>query len=456
MGKKMKKMKNENKILALVEMAIVICSLFLVALPAIAAEQTLQKASASKVTTASEDDFVLGIYGNANEDDTIDMRDLTYVKLIFFGERSETELADAKYDDEINPLDFVQIKLIIVGKEKELTLLQYMGYPPDFTEKAVTVPMPIERIVVVSSYAAEAVCAFGTQDRIVGVADYTKNIGELNVFLKDKPSVGKGCCRDWDIEKIIELKPDIVLAFSFKSFPNLEEPLNAADIPLVQVDIYQTKKYSREIRNLGWLMDNKDRAEELIHFEQRHIDLIKERVDDLKPEEKTRVYYCSHAGYYGLPTHTSGKSTAKQTDIELCGGINIFDDLEGHYEVVDSEAVIIRNPQVIFADTWCGAATGALGYDITDTSSVEKVRTKTIMNYPGFDHIDAVKNGRVYFVSSDASSTHHCIWLSYMAKYFYPVLFEDVDPVEIHREWLETFLGIKYRGVYAYPTYPVS
>jgi iron complex transport system substrate-binding protein len=215
-----------------VVIAIVLCSMLFVALPA-------------TTIAAAEDDFVLGVYGNANEDDTIDMRDLTYVKLIFFGERPETELADAKYDGEINPLDFVQIKLIIVGKEKELTLLQYIGYPPDFTKKAVTVPMPIERIVVVSSYAAEAVCAFGTQDKVVGVADYTKNIGELKVFLKDKHSVGKHCCRDWDIEKIIGLKPDIVLAFSFKSFPDLEEPLNAADIPLVQVDIYQTKKYSR-------------------------------------------------------------------------------------------------------------------------------------------------------------------------------------------------------------------
>jgi iron complex transport system substrate-binding protein len=44
------------------------------------------------------DTCTLEIYGNANEDDTIDMRDLTYVKLIFFGKKPETELADAKYD----------------------------------------------------------------------------------------------------------------------------------------------------------------------------------------------------------------------------------------------------------------------------------------------------------------------------------------------------------------------
>ncbi len=78
-------MKIKNKVIALVEVAVVVCSVFLVAMPAIAADQTTQKVSASTITTASEDDYVLGVYGNANEDDTIDMRDLTYVKLIFFG-----------------------------------------------------------------------------------------------------------------------------------------------------------------------------------------------------------------------------------------------------------------------------------------------------------------------------------------------------------------------------------
>ena len=82
-------MKTKNKLIALVEIVVVLCSLFLVALPVIAAEQTTQEvsASASEVTTSSEDDYVLGVYGNANEDDTIDMRDLTYVKLIFFGKK---------------------------------------------------------------------------------------------------------------------------------------------------------------------------------------------------------------------------------------------------------------------------------------------------------------------------------------------------------------------------------
>ncbi|MCK4733288.1 MAG: hypothetical protein KAT65_12610, partial [Methanophagales archaeon] len=75
-------MKTKNKMIVLLEIAIVLCSVFLAATPAIAADQNqeMQKVTANTITTASEDDYVLGIYGNANEDDTIDMRDLTYVK----------------------------------------------------------------------------------------------------------------------------------------------------------------------------------------------------------------------------------------------------------------------------------------------------------------------------------------------------------------------------------------
>ena len=118
--------------------------------------------------------------------------------------------------------------------------------------------------------------------------------------------------------------------------------------------------------------------------------------------------------------------------------------------VVDPEAVIERNPQVIIATTHSGATTGALGYGITDTSSVEEVRN-TIMNYPGWDRIDAVENGRVYFICSEASSTHDSVFLSYMAKYFYPELFEDICPEAIHAEWFRKFLGIGFEGVWVYP-----
>ena len=442
-------MKTKTKMIAFLEIAIVLCSLFLVALPTIAAEQNqeMQKVSASTITTASKDDYVLGVYGNANEDDTIDMRDLTYVKLIFFGKKPETELADAKYDGKINPLDFIQIKLIIVGKEKELTIVQYIGKPKTgITEKTVTVNMPIERIAVITAYCAEALCAFGAHDKIVGVTGYAEKSGELKTFLKDLPDIGSA----WglDIEKTIALEPDIVLIYSYKSWPDFEEKFNAVGIPLVHMDFHVVDKYSRETRNMGWLLDKQERAEELINFEQQHMNLIKERVKDLEDEQKPRVYIEGMSDYA-----TYGPKSPVHTAIITCGGINIFADAVGAYPKVDPEALIERNPQVILRDIWRGCV--PCGYDVTDTGPLEEFRN-AIMSRPGWDHIDAVKNGRVYLISFSAKSTHSSVWYSYVAKWLHPELFEDIDPVAIHREWMEKFLGVEYKGVYAYPPYPVS
>ena len=437
-------MKTKNKTLAAVEIAIVLCSVFLVAIPAIAAQeqnQEMQKVSASEVTTASEDDYVLGVYGNANEDDTIDMRDLTYVKLIFFGKKPETELADAKYDGKINPLDFIQIKLIIVGKEKELTVV-------DDVNRIVTIDMPLERIVSISgTYGPETFCAFGVGDRLVGVADSAKKTKELETYLKDVPGVGGFITVD--AEMILKLKPQIVETYvcTYKYHSELEKALNAAGIKLVAIDFHKPKTYSNAIRTMGYMLNKQERAEELINFEQQHLNLIKERVDDLTDEQKPRVYYETYKDY-----QTFGSGNAEDVLLIMCGGINIFAELPAGYTIIDSEAVIKRNPQVILKMVSLNMC--PIGYDVTNTGPMDELRNG-IMKRPGWDHTDAVKNGKVYLISGRTGSTHSCVRNSYIAKWFHPELFEDIDPVEIHREWMEGFLGIEYKGVYAYPTYPV-
>ena len=95
-----------------------ICAFILFSAIPVSAHSNIHKAE-------STHQFTLQIYGNANEDDTIDMRDVTYIKLVIFGKKPETALCDANYDGRISMLDVVQTKLIIVGKEGEITCLLY-------------------------------------------------------------------------------------------------------------------------------------------------------------------------------------------------------------------------------------------------------------------------------------------------------------------------------------------
>jgi iron complex transport system substrate-binding protein len=116
---------------------------------------------------AAASDHTLEIFGNANEDDTINMQDVTYTELIILEYRDTTELADAKYDGEIDILDMTQIALIILGQEKELTVI-------DSADRTVTVQKPVERIVVLTYPDAEAIKIVKAEERVVGVSSDIK------------------------------------------------------------------------------------------------------------------------------------------------------------------------------------------------------------------------------------------------------------------------------------------
>jgi iron complex transport system substrate-binding protein len=180
---------------------------------------------------AAASDYTLGVFGNANEDDTINMQDVTYTELIILEYRDATELADAKYDGEIDILDMTQIALIILGREKELTIL-------DANEESITVPMPVEGIVVLNTDVAEAIRALGAKDRIVGV---TNGMTAATAFFPDlstKQSIGK-----WyspDIEEVLTLNPDVIFAFgSWPSKEKLEDKLAGTDITVVRLEFYK-------------------------------------------------------------------------------------------------------------------------------------------------------------------------------------------------------------------------
>ena len=48
-------------------------------------------------SAAASEDCTLAIFGNANEDETINMQDVTYTELIILEYRDKTEFADGKY-----------------------------------------------------------------------------------------------------------------------------------------------------------------------------------------------------------------------------------------------------------------------------------------------------------------------------------------------------------------------
>jgi iron complex transport system substrate-binding protein len=437
-------MKTKNKMIALLGIAILRCSVFLVALPSIAAKQTTQKVSASEVTTASEDDFVLGIYGNANEDDTIDMRDLTYVKLIFFGKRQETELADAKYDGEINPLDFVQIKLIIVGKEKEITIV-------DEVDRIVTVSMPVERMGVAYAATATVIKAIGAEDKVVGVGSTIKaeNMKILFPKLSQLPSIGS----TWapDVEGVLVLEPDLVLMVtSGSATETLAKQLEGTGIPVIGAYCTSPLTYTETVEKLAYILNKRTEAEKYSDWYESCLNIIKSWTEGLSEADKPRVFD-TYRWSGAWKTYGRDNPSVNQI-IKMAGGINIAGDLPGSCIAVDLEWVITENPSIIVVHS--GWPPHTFGYDVDDISGAKTFREE-FMNLSEFKNLKAVKDGKVYLIYSDVLAWR--AWFLaplYFAKWFHPELFEDLNPNAIHQEWLTEFMHIDYdlkdHGVFVY------
>ena len=443
-------MKTKKKMIAFLEIAIVLFSVFLVAIPAIAAEQNqaMQKVSATVITTASKDDYVLDIYGNANEDDTIDMGDVVYTKLAIFGKKPKTELCDAKYDGRINVLDVIQTKLIILGKEKELTVV-------DSADRIVTVKKPIERILLPSDLGSlEVVRAIKATDKIVAVSEGTKKNKIFYPEFADYPTIGSWGAPDY--EAILEFQPDTIFMVeipeqttsSNDAFCKKMKELNP-DITVVRLNFIYMDVYVKDVRTLGYILDRKDEAEEFIDFYEGYINTIEEKVRDIPEEDKPRVY---HEGGWRDWAAIGGRYPSNyRHHLPAAGGKNIFSDLSGH-PYIDPEEVMKRNPEVIIKQAWGG------GYAVDDITGLINVRDG-VMNRPELAEVTAVKDGRVYIVSNDicccGGNGRFFLALGYMAKWLHPELFEDLDPQAFHQEYLTKFQGLDYdldkRGAFVYP-----
>ena len=135
--------------------------------------------------------------------------------------------------------------------------------------------------------------------------------------------------------------------------------------------------------------------------------------------------------------------------IVAAGGADVMADIGLPHARVSSEQVVARNPQVIVVRAM---PPNLLGHD---TSGEQKVRDtwQAILDRPGWGAIDAVSNRKVYLLAFEiCSAPRSPIGILHMAKWFYPELFPDLDPEQVHHEFLGKFFGLEdYSGMFTYP-----
>ena len=275
------------------------------------------------VLPAAASDYTLGVFGNANEDDTINMQDVT------------------------------QIELVILGKEKKLTLIDDSG-------RIVTVNKPITRIVALNYRLPELLVVIGAKDEIIGVESRFKTRMKDIAEAWDMMEVQTvDTSKSPDYEQILELKPDIIITAPGRIGAD-EVTEKIPGIPVIGIFGFDSDYMISDLKLLGMIVDYEDDAANLIDFIESYEGIIEERTAELNPEEMPIFYLEGPPDYiiYG-PSARPGKMA------EGCGGRNIASEIDtGSCSVeVSPEWVLENNPDILIKRAQF------LGLDTTDADA---------------------------------------------------------------------------------------
>ncbi|SHI84309.1 iron complex transport system substrate-binding protein [Desulfofundulus thermosubterraneus DSM 16057] len=328
----------------------------------------------------------------------------------------------------------------VAAQQKRITVTEYFVTSKGEIEKsAVRVPCPPRRVVVLGGYPAEMLKALGVEKTVVAVDDHTKDNEQWPNYVTKLPSVGKSSTPS--VEKILALKPDLVIEGFLD--PKLRSQLNRAGIPVLRIYGYRTELIPQEIRTLGLVFDCRKRASDYAGYIEKRWQVVQARTKGLSSRQKPKVYWESGLGEW----KTNGRGSGAHPLIEWAGGINIAADRGIAYPVVTSEWVAAKNPDVIIKYV----SAPECGWE-GDVKKLEEIRQQ-IMRRPALRNTSAVKEGRVFLVSSKITcAPRGAAGEYYIAKWLHPELFKDIDPEAVHREMLKKFYGEELKGVWVYPS----
>ncbi|MEA3314113.1 MAG: ABC transporter substrate-binding protein [Caldisericota bacterium] len=377
---------------------------------------------------AAASDYTLGVFGNANEDDTINMQDVTYTELIILEYKDQTQLADGKHDDRINMQDVTQIELIILEREKELTVL-------DATDRIVTINKPVERIASSSMpQDIRTICALGAADKIVGIPDIITD--EADRFpaiyiphpeLLELPIAGSPYFGGPYLEVIASLEPDLVLV-SYADADAVQEAVGVPTIAVPAIDMNALAfKGFKWLKMMGYVLGEQERAEYLSSYFNDKLDEVSDVTSEI--DEKPEVYLAFWTDFTYTP--------ATYAPVEVAGGINVADDpgTYGPYGSfmwqVSKEQIITWNPDRILIHSYI--------------PTMHMISMDDVLDDLDLQTIPAVENKDIYYTKGfqfgwdPATGVVECF---YMAKLFHPDEFAGLDVEGEGNEILEEVYGV--------------
>ncbi len=332
----------------------------------------------------------------------------------------------------------------------------------DVLGRKVEVELPAKRVVL--GFYAEDYMAIGSEqafDHVVGLSRETWEgwrpaswalYTQHRPGLKDIPDVGEVEAQTFSVEKVLALKPDVVVLadWQYKGLGLDVDRLEQAKVPVVVVD-YNAQTVERHVastRIIGELTGQQARAEQIAGEYQQAIVQIQQRVKAAnKPKPRIYVEFGNKGPAEYSFTYGKNMWGAMAT---MAGGDNIAAPYVEWWGPINPEQVLASKPEVVvFSGTESGKSATAMlmGQGVERATAVERLQGFT--QRAGWRELPAVKNKRVYAVYQGASRTIlDASMVQLLAKALYPDLFADLNPEQNYLDFYKKYLPVQPQGTF--------
>lgn len=229
---------------------------------------------------------------------------------------------------------------------------------------------PAMRIVSLAPNITELLYSVGAGDRLIAAVEYS----DYPLAAKKLPRVGDAFRVDY--ERVLELKPDLIITWKDGSPPVVVEELRRLKLPVRELRIAGLGGVADALRELGAWTGTSAQAEQVASDYLQRLAAL--RAAHIADAPLTVFFEISET-----PLYTVNDQHPISEVIRLCGGRNVFADLTGLAPAVGIESVIARNPDVIL---------------IPDDEPT------ALASWTRWPLLAAVKNHNLYSVSSDRIS----------------------------------------------------
>ncbi|MGX4644427.1 cobalamin-binding protein [Massilia sp. SYSU DXS3249] len=205
----------------------------------------------------------------------------------------------------------------------------------DDAGKAVTLDKPALRVISLAPHATELLFAAGGGGRVVGAVDYS----DYPEAAKRIPRIGSN--REVDIERIMALRPDLIVAWMHGSSERQIELVRQLGVPVYLSDPQTLEGIPESLLRLAQLMGTETAARPVAAGLRGQLAALRSRYAGRSP---VRTFY----QVWDKPLYTLSGRHIVTDALRLCGGENIFHALPVTAPVVTLESVLQADPEAIF------------------------------------------------------------------------------------------------------------